>query len=296
LREVYDASLAFLWAVAHDSKGNIYAGGGSLGGSRAKLSVIDSQGRGKLLAELDGITVQAIAIDRQDRVYAATSPDGKVYRVDASGRELDMTRMYSTFFYEIAIYFLPYMLGAMSLMLVIGLSFVTSGSFAGPGMGIAVAGVGLGMTLKGFYRFGPLGEPAHITVYDLMADPYASPLRGKPVRVSGTVIGRADAGNRIGEDFVLEDQGGGLTPINYESPLGFLGNWWFAWRRVGKLVQQRVECTGWFRRGITHQVDLSSMQTGSGPVSSYTAFWGKAGGVIVLLAGLGFAVVAFFGS
>ena len=86
LREVYDASLAFLWAVAHDSKGNIYAGGGSLGGSRAKLSVIDSQGRGKLLAELDGITVQAIAIDRQDRVYAATSPDGKVYRVDASGK------------------------------------------------------------------------------------------------------------------------------------------------------------------------------------------------------------------
>src|SRR5436190_8862257 len=86
LREVYDASLAFLWAVARDSKGNIYVGGGSLGGSRAKLSVVDSQGRGKLLTELDGITVQAIAIDRQDRVYAATSPDGKVYRVDASGK------------------------------------------------------------------------------------------------------------------------------------------------------------------------------------------------------------------
>ena len=86
LREVYDPSLAFLWAVARDSKGNIYIGGGSLGGTRAKLSVVDSQGRGKLLAELDGITVQAIAIDRQDRVYAATSPDGKVYRVDASGK------------------------------------------------------------------------------------------------------------------------------------------------------------------------------------------------------------------
>ena len=86
LREVYDASLAFLWAVARDSKGDIYIGGGSLGGARAKLFAIDTQGRGKLLAELDGITVQAIAIDRQDRVYAATSPDGKVYRVDASGK------------------------------------------------------------------------------------------------------------------------------------------------------------------------------------------------------------------
>jgi hypothetical protein len=30
------------------------------------------------------MAVQAIAIDRQDRVYAATSPDGKVYRVDGS--------------------------------------------------------------------------------------------------------------------------------------------------------------------------------------------------------------------
>lgn len=86
VREVYDSSTAVLWAVARDSKGNIYTGGGSLGGSRAKLFVIDSQGRGKLLAELDGIAVQAIAIDRQDRVYAATSPDGKVYRVDASGK------------------------------------------------------------------------------------------------------------------------------------------------------------------------------------------------------------------
>ncbi len=86
LTEVYDSSLAVLWSVARDSKGTIYTGGGSLGGERAKLFSIDSQGRGKVLAELDGIAVQAIAIDRQDRVYAATSPDGKVYRVDASGK------------------------------------------------------------------------------------------------------------------------------------------------------------------------------------------------------------------
>ena len=86
LREVFDSSVAVLWSVARDSKGNIYTGGGSLGGTRAKLFSIDTQGRGKLLAELDGIAVQAIAIDRQDRVYAATSPDGKVYRVDNTGK------------------------------------------------------------------------------------------------------------------------------------------------------------------------------------------------------------------
>jgi len=44
VREVYDASVAVLWSVARDSKGVIYAGGGSLGGSRAKLFTIDFQG------------------------------------------------------------------------------------------------------------------------------------------------------------------------------------------------------------------------------------------------------------
>ena len=86
LKEVFDPSVTFLWAVARDSQGNLYAGGGGLGGTKAKLFLVDANGKTKTLAELDGLAVQAIAIDRQDRVYAATAPDGKVYRVDASGK------------------------------------------------------------------------------------------------------------------------------------------------------------------------------------------------------------------
>ena len=86
LREIYDPSVAFLWAAARDSKGNLYAGGGAVGETKAKLIVIDSAGKGRTFAELDGMVIQAIAVDKQDRVYAATSPDGKVYRVDASGK------------------------------------------------------------------------------------------------------------------------------------------------------------------------------------------------------------------
>jgi sugar lactone lactonase YvrE len=86
VKELFDASTAFLWAVARDSKGNVYAGGGGLGSSKSKLFVVDPQGRAKPLAELDGIAIQAIAVDASDRVYAATSPDGKVYRVDSSGK------------------------------------------------------------------------------------------------------------------------------------------------------------------------------------------------------------------
>ena len=86
VQEIFDASTAFLGAIARDSKGNIYTGGGGLGASRVKLFQIDPKGTAKALAEFDGIAIQAIAVDGMDRVYAATSPDGKVYRVDASGK------------------------------------------------------------------------------------------------------------------------------------------------------------------------------------------------------------------
>lgn len=86
VKETFDASVAFLWALARDSKGNIYAAGGGLGSPKAKLFAIDPRGKARTVAELDGIAIQALAIDRSDRVYAATSPDGKVYRVDPAGK------------------------------------------------------------------------------------------------------------------------------------------------------------------------------------------------------------------
>ena len=82
LHEVYDTSLPYLWAVARDSKGNLYAGGGT----GAKLFRVAPDGKGKLLAEFETLSVQAVAVDSKDRVYAATSPDGKVYRIAANGK------------------------------------------------------------------------------------------------------------------------------------------------------------------------------------------------------------------
>ena len=82
LHELYDTSLPYLWAGAQDSKGNVYAGGGT----DAKLFRIGTDGKGKLLAEFDTLAVQAIAVDSKDRVYAATAPDGKVYRIAGNGK------------------------------------------------------------------------------------------------------------------------------------------------------------------------------------------------------------------
>ena len=81
-RELFDSSTAYLWALALDSKGNLYAGGGT----GAKLYRIPPGGKGKMLAELDALEIHAIAIDSKDRVYAATSPDGKIYRIAANGK------------------------------------------------------------------------------------------------------------------------------------------------------------------------------------------------------------------
>ena len=81
-REVFDTSAAYLWALAQDSKGNLY----TAGGTGAKLYRIPPGGPGKLLAEVDALEIHAIAVDSQDRVYFGTAPDGKVYRVTGNGK------------------------------------------------------------------------------------------------------------------------------------------------------------------------------------------------------------------
>ncbi len=79
--ELFDSASPYLWALAQDSKGNLYTGGAG-----AKLYRIPPDGKGKLLADLDALEIHAIAVDSKDRVYAATSPDGKVYRITGAAK------------------------------------------------------------------------------------------------------------------------------------------------------------------------------------------------------------------
>lgn len=85
VKELHDASTPYLWAVAQDSKGNLYIGGGSAGGTSEKLIQVDANGKAKTIAELEGLEIHAIAVDRSDAIYAATSPDGKVYKLRNAG-------------------------------------------------------------------------------------------------------------------------------------------------------------------------------------------------------------------
>jgi hypothetical protein len=87
--EVYDSSTSYLWALARDSKGNLYTAGGP-GASLFRIAA--GGGKPEKVAQFDALEIHAIAIDAKDRVYAATSPDGRIYRIEAGGK--------STVFYD----------------------------------------------------------------------------------------------------------------------------------------------------------------------------------------------------
>ena len=84
---------------------------------------------------------------------------------------------------------------------------------------------------------------------------------------------------------MLEDRGGGLITLNYESWLPGLGNLWFGWTKVKNLIGEPASALGWFRRFTTAIVDLNQIKTSGQTLNSYTRFWGLyRGPVFTLLA------------
>lgn len=76
-----DPNLAYLWAVRADSKGRLYAAGGS----NARVVRVEASGEVKTVFESQELAAQALAIDGKDNLYVGTSPDGKVYKVTPAG-------------------------------------------------------------------------------------------------------------------------------------------------------------------------------------------------------------------
>src|SRR6202140_4370119 len=85
---IADADASYLWSLRIDSKGALYAAGGS----PAKVFRFDpntasAAGKPTTVFESTDLVAQAIAFDSKGLLYVATSPDGKVYRVSASGEK-----------------------------------------------------------------------------------------------------------------------------------------------------------------------------------------------------------------
>ncbi|MCG3221987.1 MAG: M48 family metalloprotease [Candidatus Heimdallarchaeota archaeon] len=85
-------------------------------------------------------------------------------------------------------------------------------------------------------------------VTDVSDDGYAeaSPLRGKPIRLQGTIIGRGTPGYYFSEDVVLQDPSGIIT-LDYNPVFGFM-RWITALFRIEKLIGSQVDIIGWYRR------------------------------------------------
>jgi hypothetical protein len=88
IEELLDSSAAALWSVVEDSKGNVYVGGGGPGSGSAKLFRVEASGSHEVIAELEALEIQAIAVNGSDEVFAATAPDGEVFKIAAGGAEV----------------------------------------------------------------------------------------------------------------------------------------------------------------------------------------------------------------
>ena len=82
---LYDSGKSYVWSLASDRAGNGYLG---LGGTTAGAGVVmrvAPDGKATKVLETKDMAVQALAVAPDGSVLAATSPDGKVYRVPSGG-------------------------------------------------------------------------------------------------------------------------------------------------------------------------------------------------------------------
>ena len=78
-----DPNLAYVWELRVDSRGRLFAAGGS----DAKVLRFDETGKATTVFESPELAAQAIVLDSKDNLYVATSPDGKVYKVTPAGQK-----------------------------------------------------------------------------------------------------------------------------------------------------------------------------------------------------------------
>lgn len=190
------------------------------------------------------------------------------------GNNLNKKRLYGNFVGDIFLYLAP-VIGAIAGLIIsltlVALEVPTVGGLVI--LGSILLGWGFGKFLKTVVQRPSFKNAVESDVLTLMSNPYASPLRGKPVKLQGELIGRGDAGYTFGSDLKLQDSTG-LMFLHYASRFGPLGNFLFGMKRVKSLIGMSVESIGWFYRGMIPWTDLIHLKSDNGTVvNSYHRFW-----------------------
>src|SRR5579872_7391709 len=76
-RTVFTSPSTYIWSVASDSDGNAYIASGA----PARVYKVTPTGKASIIFEAKELQVQVVRIGPDGAIYAATSPDGKVYRI-----------------------------------------------------------------------------------------------------------------------------------------------------------------------------------------------------------------------
>ncbi len=78
---LYTSPSSYIWDIAADSEGNVYAAAGS----PARVYKLTPDGKARIIFAPQELQVQALVVDKNGTIYAATSPDGKVYKLVHGG-------------------------------------------------------------------------------------------------------------------------------------------------------------------------------------------------------------------
>jgi hypothetical protein len=81
---LYQTGGNYVWSVASDAAGNAYVGMGGTASGGAVVMRVGPDGKATKVFEGKELAVQAVRVGSDGSVYAATSPDGKVYRLGAA--------------------------------------------------------------------------------------------------------------------------------------------------------------------------------------------------------------------
>jgi hypothetical protein len=82
---LYESGKSYAWALASDAAGNGYVGLGGTAAGSALVMKVTPEGTATQIFAGKELAVQALRVAADGSVLAATSPDGKVYRIPAGG-------------------------------------------------------------------------------------------------------------------------------------------------------------------------------------------------------------------
>jgi WD40 repeat protein len=87
---LYESAGNYVWSVAADAAGNAYVALGGTAANSAAVMKVSAEGKATKVFEGKELGVQALRLGTDGHVYAATSPDGKIYRLGKTAADAEI--------------------------------------------------------------------------------------------------------------------------------------------------------------------------------------------------------------